>query len=193
MSSRDYILKAIAANRPPAQPLPEIDLSMVTAPADLLESFRTVLGNIGAATVLLSSVDELGAELAEARAQGLRVINLVPGAGDIDPVDPSAEASLLEDIDITCLSGSICVAENGAIWVPEHSMGNRLLPFICTRLMLVVERANIVGTMHDAYGRIDAFADGFGAFIAGPSKTADIEQALVIGAHGAKGLTVYII
>lgn len=193
MSSRDHILKAIAANRPPAQPLPEIDLSMVTTPADLLESFRTVLGNIGAATVLLSSVDELTAELAEARAQGLRVINQVAGAGNIDPVDEIMEASSLESVDIACLSGSICVAENGAIWVPERNMGNRLLPFICTRLILVVDRANIVGTMHDAYGRIEAFAEGFGAFIAGPSKTADIEQSLVIGAHGAKGLTVYII
>ena len=193
MSSRDRILKSIAANRPPAQPLPLIDLSMVSVPADPLESFRTVLGNIGAATVLLSSVDELSAELTDARAKGLRLINRVAGAGEMDEIDPAAPAASLEDVDIACLSGTVSVAENGAIWVPERNMGNRLLPFICTQLMLVVDRADIIGTMHEAYTRIDAFAEGFGAFIAGPSKTADIEQSLVIGAHGAKGLTVYII
>lgn len=193
MSSRDRILKSITANRPPAQPLPLIDLSLVSMPADPLESFRTVLGNIGAATVLLSSVDELSAELTDARAKGLRLINRVASAGEMDEIDPAAPAASLEDVDIACLSGTVSVAENGAIWVPERNMGNRLLPFICTQLMLVVDRADIVGTMHEAYARIDAFAEGFGAFIAGPSKTADIEQSLVIGAHGAKGLTVYII
>jgi len=193
MSSRDRILKSIADNRPPAQPLPLIDLSMVSVPSDPLESLRTVLGNIGAATVLLSSVEELSAELTDARARGLRAINRVAGAGETDAIDPAAQAASLEDVDIACLSGTVSVAENGAIWVPERNMGNRLLPFICTQLMLVVDRADIVGTMHEAYARIDAFAEGFGAFIAGPSKTADIEQSLVIGAHGAKGLTVYII
>ena len=193
MSSRDRILKAIAANRPPAQPLPDIDLSMVSTPSDPLESFRTILGNLGAATVLLSSVEELSAELTDARARGLRVINRVAGAGVVDEVDPAAAAASLEDVDIACLSGTVSVAENGAIWVPERNMGHRLLPFICTQLMLVVDRADIVATMHQAYAGIDAFAEGFGAFIAGPSKTADIEQSLVIGAHGAKGLTVYII
>jgi L-lactate dehydrogenase complex protein LldG len=34
---------------------------------------------------------------------------------------------------------------------------------------------------------------GFGVFLAGPSKTADIEQSLVLGAHGARGLVVFLV
>jgi L-lactate dehydrogenase complex protein LldG len=34
---------------------------------------------------------------------------------------------------------------------------------------------------------------GFATFIAGPSKTADIEQSLVLGAHGPRSLIVFLI
>lgn len=193
MNARDRILKAVSENRPSELPLPAIDLRQVTRAADPLEAFRTVLGTIGAASVLLPSMQALAEELNDWRARGVRVLNRVHGAGDVDAIEPDADAASLADVEVACLRGAVSVAENGAIWVPEGHMGHRLLPFICTRLMLVVDRADIVGTMHDAYLCTDTFAEGFGTFIAGPSKTADIEQSLVIGAHGAKGLTVYII
>lgn len=51
--------------------------------------------------------------------------------------------------------------------------------------------------MHAAYDRIAALeaaaAYGFSTFIAGPSKTADIEQSLVLGAHGPISLTVFLL
>jgi L-lactate dehydrogenase complex protein LldG len=46
--------------------------------------------------------------------------------------------------------------------------------------------------MHEAYNRVGNNDYVFGVFISGPSQTADIEQALVIGAHGTMPLTIIL-
>ena len=53
--------------------------------------------------------------------------------------------------------------------------------------------AELVATMGEAIGRIGQLSGHWGCFISGPSKTADIEQALVMGAHGARSMTVYLV
>ena len=83
---------------------------------------------------------------------------------------------ILNGVDTAIIKGAIAVAENGAVWLYESQMINRLLPFICQHLILVIEKKNIVATMHQAYQQIDTDKEGFGVFIAGPSKTADIDQ-----------------
>ena len=83
-------------------------------------------------------------------------------------------------------------AENSALWVTDVVLGQRVSTFIPQYLAIVVDKKDIVATMHQAYDRIGNQEYGFGTFIAGPSKTADIEQSLVLGAHGARGLTVFI-
>ena len=90
------------------------------------------------------------------------------------------------------LRGELAVAENAAVWVPENNMGHRMLPFIAQHLVLIVEEKNIVPTMHDAYARLRTHLTGYGAFIAGPSKTADIEQSLVVGAHGPLSMRLVV-
>jgi L-lactate dehydrogenase complex protein LldG len=99
----------------------------------------------------------------------------------------------LENVQLAILTGAFAVAENGAVWITSDAMGDRALPFICEHLALIVRRSNIVDTMRQAYERIGASAHDFGTFIAGPSKTADIEQSLVLGAHGPKSLTLFLV
>ena len=98
----------------------------------------------------------------------------------------------LDSIECLVLQGNFGVAENGAIWIEEKDIPNRLLPFIAQHLILQMDISSIVPTMQDAYRKIDLRETGFGVFISGPSKTADIEQSLVYGAHGAKELTVIL-
>ena len=57
---------------------------------------------------------------------------------------------------------------------------------------MLIDRSSIVNNMHEAYDRICMPETGLGTFISGPSKTADIEQALVMGAQAARGVTVVI-
>ncbi len=87
----------------------------------------------------------------------------------------------------------IGVAENGCVWIPQ-TMKEKAVCFISEYLVIVLDRNNIVNNMHEAYKRIEFNPKyQFGTFISGPSKTADIEQALVMGAQAAQGVTVIIV
>jgi L-lactate dehydrogenase complex protein LldG len=57
----------------------------------------------------------------------------------------------------------------------------------------VISKDALVPTMAQAYAQIGNADYSYGAFISGPSKTADIEQSLVIGAHGPRSLSVFIL
>ena len=102
-------------------------------------------------------------------------------------------AADLANLDYAFINGQYAITENGAIWVSDKNLYNRLIPFICKHLVIVIEEAQILADMHQAYAAINIREDGYGVFIAGPSKTADIEQSLVIGAHGPLSMKVYII
>jgi L-lactate dehydrogenase complex protein LldG len=88
------------------------------------------------------------------------------------------------------LEGAIGVAENGAIWISEDNIPVRVSPFIAKHLVLVLNKTDIVPTLHHAYEQIQSSDFDFGIFISGPSKIVDIEQSLIIGAQGALRLTV---
>jgi L-lactate dehydrogenase complex protein LldG len=92
----------------------------------------------------------------------------------------------LKDIDLAIVKGNFAVAENGAIWMKNESNRHRALYFIAQNIVIVIDEKEIVNNMHEAYDRINFDNAGYGVFISGPSKTADIEQSLVIGAHGPK-------
>jgi len=119
------------------------------------------------------------------------VPEVVPGTVKLDGV---ADPHLLEGVDLAVVPGEFGVAENGAVWLTDTVLKERrAVLFVTQHLILVVPAGELVHTMHDAYARLRLGAPGFGLFIAGPSKTADIEQALVIGAHGARSATIVLV
>ena len=84
------------------------------------------------------------------------------------------------------------MAESGAVWNVPRPL-DRAAMLLCEHLVLVVPAAAVVATLHEAYARIDPAPGGFGWFVAGPSKTADIEQTLVLGAHGPRDATLLLL
>jgi L-lactate dehydrogenase complex protein LldG len=104
-----------------------------------------------------------------------------------------ADPHSLEDVEFALFEGTLGVAENGAVWFTEEQLTQRVTPFINQQLGIVVRKETLVPTMAEAYKKLGSPDSGFGAFIAGPSKTADIEQSLVTGAHGARGLVVFLV
>lgn len=114
------------------------------------------------------------------------------GSGPWEPVPATTPPHALADVDVAILRGSIGVAENGAVALEGRCAPIRALPFLCQRLVLVLDAAAIVPDMHRAIARMpaDATRHHHYTWISGPSKTADIEQTLVLGAHGPRSLAV---
>jgi L-lactate dehydrogenase complex protein LldG len=197
MSSRDAILAAVKANKPdltPAPPVMQLHSSTAIQYPNVTEQFTNVATSIGAVVQYIQSHTSIQEAWAKQVQDGQRVINTIAALGPVDEtINMSTPAADLETVDIAYITGTLAVAENAAIWVTEKDIVNRALPFICKQLVLVVYEKQLVNNLHEAYSVLNVAADGYGAFIAGPSKTADIEQSLVIGAHGPLGLTVYII
>ena len=113
-----------------------------------------------------------------------------PGTLDVRTISNPLD---LEGIDLAIILAQLGVAENGAVWVTETDCVHRVLPFIAQHLLVILDHRQIQPDMHAAYGAIQIDETGFGVFIAGPSKTADIEQSLVIGAQGARSFTVLLV
>lgn len=196
MSSRDKILAAVAASKPEAKPLPDIEPFKHIGYNDVLAQYETLLTTIGGAVHRVNSWEEIKTIVAEKyNSKNVRVLSLVP---ELDEVATSAyeinpDAHQLADVELSIIKAHFGVAENGSVWVTEELLGHRAVPFICQHLAAVITADSIVDTMHRAYMRIGAAEYGWGAFIAGPSKTADIEQSLVLGAHGPRSMTVFIL
>jgi L-lactate dehydrogenase complex protein LldG len=109
------------------------------------------------------------------------------------PDAAALEVALAEVAPEMVLHGGPAVAESGAVWWVPSDTEMRRSAFLAERVALIVPRAELVDDLHRAYRRIDPAAQAFGVFVSGPSKTADIEQALVIGAHGPRVLTVLLV
>ena len=107
-----------------------------------------------------------------------------------DVVDAAAQD--LNGTDVAVVKGDLGVAENGCVWIPQ-TMKERAVCFIAEYLVIILKRSDIVSNMHEAYARIKTNDYGYGCFISGPSKTADIAQALVMGAQAARGVTVVLV
>lgn len=191
--SRESILAAIKNNKPTLVDLPTVDMNAVIQYADVVAQFKTVLESIGGIAIEINSLEDLKAEIIQEKQAGNYIANTIPALGEVDINLETLTATELEAVHKSYVQAAIGIAENGSVWLYEHQMVNRLLPFICQHLVIVLEKKNIVATMHHAYQNIDAAKEGFGLFLAGPSKTADIEQSLVIGAHGARSLVVYLV
>jgi L-lactate dehydrogenase complex protein LldG len=193
--SRQDILNALRSCPIEAPPLPELTLPVLQFDRPR-EQFAQVLEAVGGRALTVRDAAELNARLEEMPAYraARKICSLVPGVTKAN-VDLSGvtDPHQLEDADFFIAPGEFAVAENGAVWLTDAALRHRVLYFIAQHVALVVPAANMVHNLHEAYARLSFGERQFGLFLSGPSKTADIEQALVIGAHGARSLTVFLL
>ncbi|MFP4096079.1 MAG: lactate utilization protein C [Cyclobacteriaceae bacterium] len=185
------ILKAVKANKPAELPIPLLDIRAGDG-QDLLSLYKDRLEKGGGEV-----------RLAKDRTEALEIVKERIGdyqyvAGIFEEINTLHLAQItdpheLELMDLAVFEGQLGVAENGAIWVNEEDLVHRVAPFITQHLVLLIREDKLVPDMHHAYKALKEQDYGHGVFIAGPSKTADIEQSLVIGAHGPKSLLVIVL
>ena len=189
-SARDEILRAVRAALPPAvAALPEAlrDAPRYTG-AELVTRFTEAA--VAAGAVVMMAKGDPAAHANHAASDAHEILSLLPGVASTIPTatDPHALATL----DLFVCAGTLGVAESGAVWFATSDAIHRAALFIAQRVIMVIEANAIVADLHDAYEQIDVRSNTFGTFVSGPSKTADIEQSMVIGAHGPKELTLVI-
>ncbi len=168
MASRTDILNALRSRKLAPAELPSLAGSWITY-ADRRRQFSETLQAVGGRCVEVAGEQALRAELAR-----------------LEPVKTAKKICSL-------VPGHFAVAENAAVWVTDENLRHRAILFIVQHLVLVVPCDQVVDNMHQAYERLRFEGRGYGVFISGPSKTADIEQSLVIGAHGPRSLTVFLL
>lgn len=193
MSSRTSILEKIRNNKPELVELP--DLSIFThnvTTENLIDTFIEV-STTNASTVVNLVNTETSLELflpkfiAENFGEHSKVYNTLNG-NDIPKIDFKTT-----HVDVFVALPKIAVAENGCMWITNEQLPQRISAFGSENTLFVVDHKNIVPTMHQAYSKVKENIGEYGVFIAGPSKTADIEQSLVIGAQGAVSNTIVLI
>ena len=191
MGSKDEIFARIKAHGIDRVERPEMTFTPLVYP-DPLVQFEKILKAVGANYVLLDKGQDVNKVIRKAYPDAKSIASNLPEitCATVNP-DMLNDPRELNGTDVGVVRGEFGVLENGMVWIKRQTSYKALL-FIAEALVVILDRTRLVNNMHEAYTQPDFDDYEYGSFIAGPSKTADIEQALVIGAHGARGVTVIL-
>jgi L-lactate dehydrogenase complex protein LldG len=193
MSSKEEILKRYRSNVRQKFDMPDLsDIKAITYPEPLVQ-FVTMTKNVGGQVIEVDEGRDINQLIRELYPDAKEIASNLPEItiATRNP-DEVGRARDLNGTDVGVIRGMFGVAENACIWVPQQ-MKEKAVCFISENLIILLPKSQIVNNMHEAYRRI-AFNDyGYGTFISGPSKTADIAQVLVMGAQAARSVTVLLL
>lgn len=196
MNSKNEILNRLRKNVRETYDMPDLGFKKLTFADPVAEFIKQTTTTAGAKLIEVKPGDDLNDLIHQAYPEAKVISSNIPGIkADRNP-DEVALAQDLDGTDVGVIEGTIACAENACVWVPMN-MKQKSICFISEFLVLIVSRKCIVNNMHEAYKVLENMGDnaskyGFGTWMSGPSKTADIEQSLVYGAQAACGLTVLL-
>ena len=205
MSSKEDILKKYRANIREQFDMPDLsDIQAITYPDPLLQ-FMNMTKSVGGNAIEVEKGRDINELIKELYPDAKEIASNLPEItiATRNP-DDVGRARDLNGTDIGVVRGVFGVAENACVWIPQQ-MKEKAVMFISENLVILLDKKQIVNNMHEAYKRLSdqansqeplakSFNDyGYGSFISGPSKTADIAQVLVMGAQAARSATVLLL
>ena len=193
MSSKEDILKKYRANVRVKFDMPDLsDIKAITYPDPLLQ-FMNMTKNVGGNAIEVEKGRDINELIRELYPDAKEIASNLPEItiATRNP-DEVGRAHDLNGTDVGIIRGSFGVAENACVWIPQQ-MKEKAVCFISENLVILLDKKQIVNNMHEAYQRIEFNDYGYGTFISGPSKTADIAQVLVMGAQAARSATVLLL
>lgn len=192
MSNKEDILSKIRKNVIKKYDMPRLDdIKGITYP-DKLVQFISMTENVGGKVVELKEGQDINQLIKELYPDAKEIASNLPEV-TIATRNPDTIGSpqALNGTDVGVIKGVFGVAENACVWIPQ-TMEEKAVCFISENLVILLDRKEIVNNMHEAYKRIQFNDYGYGTFISGPSKTADIAQVLVMGAQAARSATIVL-
>lgn len=161
-------------------------------PGDLVARFRERAEASAATVERVTRMAEVPVAVARyLDAHGLPKSGCVwPALADLDwqPAGLALEARAARDADAVGVTGVFCaVAETGTLMLCSGADTPASVSLLPETHVAVVPAARIVATMEDGWDQARAELGQLPRavnFISGPSRTADIEQTIVLGAHG---------
>lgn len=194
MSKKEDILSKYRANIKQRFDMPDLtDIKGITYPDPLIQ-FISMTENVGGKVVEVEPGKDINDIIKELYPDAKEIASNLPEI-TIATRNPDTIGSpqALNGTDVGVIRGDFGVAENACVWVPQ-AMVEKAVCFISENLVILLKKSEIVNNMHEAYKRIrfDEKFDGYGTFISGPSKTADIAQVLVMGAQAARSATILL-
>lgn len=192
MSSKDSILQSIKKNTLAKHEMPSLKIDNPLQYEDKIQAFCDMSRTVGGDYHILQQGENINEVILKHYPDAKRIGSALPevSCATFNPNDVET-AQELNGTDVAVVQGTVGVAENAAVWIPQIEK-HKALYFISEALVILVSKKNILTNMHEAYQWLENQTYKFGVFISGPSKTADIEQALVFGAHGAQNVLVII-
>jgi L-lactate dehydrogenase complex protein LldG len=205
MASKEDILSKYRANVREKYDMPDLsDIAAITYPDPLLQ-FMNMTKSVGGNAIEVEKGRDINDLIRELYPDAREIASNLPEItiATRNP-DEVGRARDLNGTDVGVVRGSFGVAENACVWIPQQ-MKEKAVCFISENLVILLDKKQIVNNMHEAYARLSGQANsqepmaksfndyGYGSFISGPSKTADIAQVLVMGAQAARSATVLLL
>ena len=192
MSTKEEILSKYRKNIQKKFDMPDLSQIKAIKYPDPLVQFISMTQNVGGKVYELEPGQDINDVIRELYPDAKEIASNLPEVtiATRNP-DTCGSPQALNCTDVGVIRGMFGVAENACVWIPQQ-MVEKAVCFISENLIILLKKSEIVNNMHEAYKRIQFNDYGYGTFISGPSKTADIAQVLVMGAQAARSATIVL-